>query len=244
MKHKLIEISLDDTPFYKSLLKRTKNLYLTETGRTRHQLNFYDYYQKNVLEICLRISALLKILRNCRFFLDERRSIPIDNELKIKNADFIRYHIECYFIRMTTFKDLILKLYNRVYGLDVVENAGLEKNLKKRANKDNLSILLDLLEGVSILMQNIEPIRHKIAHGGYYDNVDLIIIESEETIRENNKNKCLKNDEYDLLLKQLLKKNILEMYAIEIEMVTFVILSYKKLYPIRKEKEKELTLKT
>lgn len=238
------EIPIDNAPFLKSLLKRTKKLYFTKSGKIRRKYNPKDTYQRDILEICLRINSLFETLRLSRFFLGERVDIPVDNDLKIKNADFIRYHIECYFIRITTFKDLILKLYNRVYRFEIKENIGLEGNLKKKAVNENISDLIHLLEGLSILMREIEPVRNRITHGGYYDGSDLILIESEETVRKDTERKSLTDDEYNSTLKRFLEKNILEMQLIEMMKATYLLMAYKTLYPVRKAKENELGLKT
>lgn len=238
------EIPIDNSPFLKSLLKRTGKLYFTKSGKIRREFNPKDTYQREILEICLRINSLFETLRLCRFFLGERIDVPADNDLKIKNADFIRYHIECYFIRITTFKDLMLKLYNRVYKFDIKENIGLERNLEKKAKNEGVSDLIQLLEGLSILMSEIEPVRNRITHGGYYDGSDLILIESEETVRNGSERKSLTDDEYNSTLRRFLEKNIIDMYLIEVMKATYLLTAYKILYPIRKAKEKELSLKT
>ena len=244
MARKPKEIPIDDSPFFKSLRKRSKKLYLTKGGKVRRKVNVKETYQRDVLEICLRMSALLETLRLSRFFLDERRNVPADNGFKIKNAAFIRYHIECYFIRITTFKDLILKLIRRVHQFEIKENIGLEGNIKKKAERDNFHDITSLLEGLNILMKNIEPIRHKIAHGGYHDNIDLILIETEEVIRNDNVSSSLTNNQYNLALSRLLTQNIIDMHMIEVMMATFILVVYKKLYPIRRIREKEFETKT
>lgn len=232
------EIPIDDSPFYKSLLKRSKKLYLTKSNKPRKRFNEKDLYQRQVLETCLRISALLQTLRLSRLFLGERIDYNLFESHKVKNADFIRYHIESYFLRLTTFKDLILKLLNRTYNLKIKENIGLEKNLKKKIMNSNLMELQKLLLGLNILMSNIEPIRHKIAHGGYHDDVELILIESKETISNDNYSNLSVNKEYLDTLNSLLKRNIIDMYCIELMMARYVLIVYKNLYPKRKEIEK------
>lgn len=233
------EIPIDDSPFFKSLRKRTKKLYFTKTNKIRKRFSQRDTYQREILEICLRLSALLETLRLSRFFIDERRNVPPDNDMKIKNADFIRYHLESYFIRVTTFKDLMLKLYNRVYKFNFSERIALENKIMKRAELENNTTLLHLLEGLSILMTSVKPVRNKIAHGGYHDDLDLILIEGEETIRKSNKNGSFTNEEYNATMKRLLTKNIIDMHMNEVMMATLILLSYKKLHPVRRAKEKE-----
>lgn len=244
MKRTPKEIPIDDSPFFKSLLKRTQKLYFTKTNKIRKKFSQRDSYQREILEICLRLSALLETLRLSRFFIDERRNVPPDNDMKIKNADFIRYHLESYFIRITTFKDLMLKLYNRVYKFNFTEKNGLENNIIKRAELDNNTILLHLLDGLSILMTSVKPVRNKIAHGGYHDDIDLILIEGDETIRRRNKRSSFTNEEYKVTMKRLLTKNIIDMHMNEVMMATLIFLSYKKLHSVRRAKEKELQQST
>ena len=54
------DIPIDDSPFFKSLRRRSLKLYLTKSGKLRKPLSQKDTYQRNVLEVCLRISSLLE----------------------------------------------------------------------------------------------------------------------------------------------------------------------------------------
>jgi len=236
------EIPIDDSPFFKSLRKRAPKLYLTKSAKPRKHLSAKDSYQKEVLEICLRISSLLETLRLSRFFLSERLDDKIFENHKVKNAAFVRYHIETYFLRLTTFKDLILKLLNRTYKIDLKENVGLERNLKIQIQKNGFTDLEQLLQGLTILMKNVEPVRHKIAHGGYHDDLDLILIESQETISTDNYSSLSQDSEYLKTLSLLLKRNIIDMYGIELMMATYVLLVYKRLLPKRRLIEKSLII--
>jgi hypothetical protein len=146
-------------------------------------------------------------------------------------------------LRITTYKDLLLKLYNRVYRLQVRENIGLEPNLKKTAARHNNELLAELIERLSILMKSLEPIRHRIAHGGYHMDYDLILIEAEEAGRGSGRSGIMPEEEYAAVQKNLLTRNILEMYEIEKTMATFVIAVFKKLYPVRRLFEKQLQRK-
>ena len=134
----------------------------------------------------------------------------------------------------------MLKLFNRVYRYKFIEKNGLENKIAKRAELDNNIILSHLLEGLTILMTSVKPVRNKIAHGGYHDEINLILIEGDETIREGNKNNSFTDAEYKETIKRLLTKNIIDMHLNEVMMATLIILSYKKLHPIRKAKEREL----
>lgn len=229
------ELPVNDSPFFKSLRKRTIKLYFTKSRNIRRKWNQKEIYQKEILEVCLRLSGLLETLRLSRFFIEERRRMPADHQLKIKNTEFIRYHLECYLIRSTTFKDLILKLLNRVYKFGFTEKNGLEYKIIRQAEKDNNTDLLNLLEGLKIIMSTLHPIRNKIAHGGYHDDVDLILIEGQESTGN-----IKAKDEYNQTMERLITRNIIDMYQNELMMATLILLAYKKLYPIRRKMEKDL----
>ena len=166
--------------------------------------------------------------------MDERRGIDDDSKLKINNADFIRYHIESYFVRTTTFKDLIFKLINRTYSFGIKEDSWLASVLVKKAKKSNPEIL-ELFEGLNILMQQVTPIRNEIAHGGYYNDPHLILIESSYVIPKDSESK--KN--YSKTLEQLLVRNVIDMHTNEIMITTYVLMVFKKLLPVRRSLEKE-----
>lgn len=236
MKKLLEQKKIDDFPFKKSLLKRSLRLYMTKGGKPRRKLNAKDSYQREILEVCLRISALIEQLRLSRTFIEDREKCTCNENLSISNSDYIRYHLECYYIRITTYKDLMLKLCNRVCKYEITEGNGLEKNLKKRLELENNQIVSELLVGLDILMDKIKPIRNNLAHGGYHEDVDLILIESKDLYRDIQK----EDNEYDKILHRLINNSTLNMYMIDYMMVTLIELFFKKLYPIRKIKEKEL----
>lgn len=236
MKQLLKQKKVDDFPFLKSLLKRSVKLYTTKGGKPRRKLSTKDSYQREILEVCLRISALIEQLGLSRTFIEDRGKCNCNGSGRISNSDYIRYHFECYYIRITTYKDLMLKLCNRVCKYEITEGNGLEKNLKKRLELENNQIVSELLVGLDILMDKIKPIRNNLAHGGYYEDIDLTLIECKDLYRDKQK----EDSEYDKILHRLINDNTLSMYMINYMLVTLIELFFKKLYPIRKIKEKGL----
>lgn len=238
MANKHNEIKFEDVPFLKSLLKRTQKIYFTKQLKIRNKISPKDIYQRDLLEVCLRLISIIETLRLCRSFLDERLKI-IDSNFVINNGEFIRYHLEYYFLRVTSYKDLILKLMKRTYQFKIKENIGLERNLRKESERNGVEVVSNLLKGLDILMKQIEPIRNNIAHGGYHIDPDLTWIESIEITKRQN----LNSSEYKDILKRLLEKNLYDMELINLMMMTYLLFVFKKLYPVRKIKEKELSKK-
>jgi hypothetical protein len=77
-------------------------------------------------------------------------------------------------------KDLVLKLINRVFFLELPERNGLEKNLLKKFREQNFKAAILFIESLSKSMENINNVRRKIAHGEGYEHSDLGLIEAND----------------------------------------------------------------
>jgi len=233
MNRPLEQLSLEDEKFIKSLLKRSSKLYLTKSNRIRNKISSKDLYQRDILEICLKLHSTINTLNFSRIFLEEYKIFLNDKaEELINKSDFFRYHIECFFIRVTTYKDLIFKLINKTYDFNFSNNTTLESKIRKEIKKQNIDELSKVLEGLDIIMDKIRPIRNKLAHGDYLEDIDLTLIQSMETTKSNN------NIEYYESVKRLLFNNSVSMYCIEMMLVAHLKILYKNLLPKRRQIEK------
>lgn len=233
MKKPLEQLSLENETFFKSLLKKSIKLYLTKSNRIRKKLNPKDSYQKEILEICLNLHSNINTLNLSRLFLEENKLfLNESSQSLISKSTFFRYHIECFFIRITSYKDLIFKLINKTYEFKINENIGLEGKVRKEVQKQNIEEIEELLVGLDIIMERIKPIRNELAHGDYYNDIDLTLIQSMETTHRN------EDKEYEDSIKRLLFNNSVSMYGFELMLVTYLKLLYKKLLPKRREIEK------
>lgn len=228
----------EETEFYTSLLKQTLSLYRIENGKLRDNYSQLEVYHKEVLEIALRITAILGSLNHSRIFIQSIRTKRINRKTEPTDAQFLRYHLECYAIRVVTYKDVYLKLLNRVFRLGVKENIGLEKNIASIAEKNKLEIITSLLEGLNIIVQQLEPQRHRIVHGSYHDNLNLIMLESLETRFDKKEMPRIEMKEYKTIRELLISENAAEMFMIGYMMQTFMITTFNILLPIKEEFEK------
>ena len=234
MESTIEQLSVDNETFIKSLRKRSMKLYVTKSGKPRTKLNSKDLYQRNILEVCISIHSTIDTLCLSRLLIEEnlksRNSID-----KFNNGNILRYHIEYFFIKITTYKDLIFKLINKIYDFDIPENIGLERKIRKQIKKQELSEAEKLLEGLDIIMRKITPIRNEIAHGGYLIDVDLTLIETM------NITKHIDSNEYEKARKRFNFNSTVSMYQIELMLSTYLKLIYKKLLPTRRLIEKQKT---
>lgn len=233
MKKPIEQLCLENETFIKSLLRKSSKLYLTKSNKFRKKLSAKELYQREILEVCLRLHSTINTLNFSRLFLEENKTFLDESSLLLINkSDFFRYHIECFFIRVTTYKDLVFKIINKTYDFKIDENIGLENKVKKEIKKQNIDELAELLIGLDIIMDKIKPIRNELAHGNYYEDIDLTLIQSMETIKQNN------SKEYEDSVKRMLFNSSASMYGIELMLVAYLKIVYKKLLPKRREFEK------
>jgi len=234
MESTLEQLSVENETFIKSLRKKSLKLYLTKSGKPRTKLNRKDLYQRNILEVCLRLHSTIDTLCLSRFLLEEnlksRNSVD-----KFNNGNILRYHIEYFFIKITTYKDLVFKLINKIYDFNIDENIGLERKVRKQIEKRSLSEAVKLLEGLDLIMGKIIPIRNEIAHGGYLNDIDLILIESMNVTKQPD------NNEYEKAIKRFNFNSTVLMYQIELMLSAYLKLIYKELLSTRRLIEKQKT---
>ncbi|MBB6611775.1 hypothetical protein H7F15_12055 [Pontibacter sp. Tf4] len=128
----------------------------------------------------IRIQHTLKSLRLARVFIAERHPFNYNEKKEkstIQTGEYLRYHIENYFLRVTTYKDQILQLFNLVHALEIKSGLGFEKKLRKKALEHNIHAFDLIVSSVETLIAKVKPIRNKIAHEGYHSDPDLVLSE-------------------------------------------------------------------
>lgn len=220
------ELNITEIPIYEKLLKLAPT-FRNATAPFIKKLNERQRYQKSILECYLNIHNLLDTLKLSRLFLGERlEQLQLGVKSKISNSEHIKYHIENYFVRSGAFKDLILKAINRTYNFNLGEKNGLETRLLNCCS-DNAEIK-ECIEMLNRAMHTILPIRNQIAHGSYYNDFELLEIETRDILK-NHSSALFTDTEYLRLLEELLKTNILDMFENEKKMMEFLIYISRKL---------------
>jgi hypothetical protein len=226
---------LDDCVFFTSLsenFRKSIDKKIADNKFIVDDSTILEEYQDDIMEIVLRIYTLVELLGVSRILISERSNL--DSNSKIKDGVFFRYNIEAYYLRITSLKDLIFKLINRVYQYNIVENLGLESKIKKKIVVENNEDLSKFMAFFSSFIETIAPLRNNVAHGGYHWDKYLTLIESRGIIR---KRKMSKNDP---VYKAFSNNALFEMYMHEHMIVGIVLYLYTILYPIRISKEKEI----
>lgn len=191
-------------------------------------------YLREILEACLRINGLLDMIKLSRLFLEEREGVGDDSSFKINNGEFIRYHSEAFYMRISSFKDLILKLINRTYNFGFKENLGLEKRIRN-ISKQHEEIRKHL-EGLDIIIDSVKSVRNDIAHGGFHTDPLLVLVEASNLTKKTEESK----KEYSMTLKELLINCMSTIYAYELMVSGYSRVIFDQLLPVRKRIEKGL----
>ncbi len=177
----------------------------------------YDYLMK-VNHQCEKIEQTLRTIQISRILVVERHSL-VDVYSRIGTNDFLRYAIENFFLRITTYKDQILHLINEVLELGIEKKTHFEKKLKEKIS--SFKDIMDAIERTNLLFTSVRVIRNKIAHEGQLDNPDLYTLELNAVAHEYlpHYRSKIKQDSASALNKLTLE-NAMEMMMIEEELTT------------------------
>lgn len=141
------------------------------------ELSTLDIYQKSIYQIWQDISTLYDMLKLSGVLVDKIRFKKYQIN-KVYNSDVLNYHLDCYFMRVTSFRDLIHKLINRVYEFGYKENLGLKNNLSK--HRDNVKEVDILLKYLEVMFSELNNLRNTIAHGGSFSDQPLGMLSAGE----------------------------------------------------------------
>jgi hypothetical protein len=114
-----------------------------------------------------RVKNILVTLQHSRVMLAEIDVISDENYYStLPKATAKRYHIEVYFLRLTTYKDLTIQLIATVNQWTIPGNNGAGAKLAKQALAAGKKYVAPLLTTLDNMMSTAKPIRNLIAHEG------------------------------------------------------------------------------
>lgn len=149
----------------------------------------------------------------------------------VADVDLLRYNIENYLLRITVYKDLVLKFINEVYQWKYKAGNGLQREIRKKAEKEKLGGILQMINVLDILMEKVKPIRNTIAHEGSMLS-EIAFIEGDdflwETMPELGNNRLERNAYF----KELIEGNLGEMLKIEEDLATNLLSVFDLLFPV------------
>jgi len=124
------------------------------------------------------IKSNLEMLMTVRLLLAETINIP---ETKYNSAvpkpKALRYHIENFFLRVTTYKDLIKQLVAAIYEWSLPAKGFRYKEFEKNGAAWKIADIKLVLETTEKLFANTRNSRNKIAHEGAIGAIDVLLPE-------------------------------------------------------------------
>jgi hypothetical protein len=125
-----------------------------------------------------RVKNILVTLQHSRVMLAEINIISDENyHSTLSKATVKRYHIEVYFLRLTTYKDLVIQLIAAVNQWIIPGNNGAGAKLGKLASAVGKTYVAPLLTTLDNMLSTAKPIRNLIAHEGSTSDPDVLMPE-------------------------------------------------------------------
>jgi len=135
-------------------------------------------YVANVNSSLNLLKSNLEMLMTVRLLLAETVNIP---ESKYNSAvpkpKALRYHIENFFLRVTTYKDLMKQLVATMHNWSLPAKGYRYKEFDKNGVAWQIPDVKNILDSTEKLFDNIRSSRNKIAHEGAIDSIDVLLPE-------------------------------------------------------------------
>jgi hypothetical protein len=218
-----------DHVFYKTVINEIRRFHnehhhFDETSYT------FKVYRK--LKIILNSFKPIKITR---ILTAEQHPAINVARTSIGAAEYLKYTLENYFLRITTYKDVTLEFVATVYQWDIKPGSGFQNRLQKKANAEGDNHVAIIITRVTILMTHVSRIRNLIAHeGSIASEIDILgnIPSVDEIMPDISTDKETRN----AFFKKLIDENLKEMLQIEETLATDLLIVLDTLFPIFKEK--------
>jgi hypothetical protein len=143
----------------------------------------YTKYNTDIFYRLTRILETLDDLRAVQIFLKQYPYSKTLRKNRITRTAYAIYHIEVYFLKVTSLKDKLALLTNDVYDLGLPEKRvtlDLLADMKQLKNSQVVSLLKTFSKAIS----EITSQRNIIAHRGKYDDKELTEIKMYEMVED------------------------------------------------------------
>jgi len=215
-----IKLISDITHFHKAEKGSEKAKYCKEVGSVFHNL-------KKTMEDLTLIRTLLAGLHSINNPVDYHQ-YPVQVHLQ--------YHIENYFLRIMTYKDLSLQLIAVVCQLKVKQKHNLESKVRDLLALSSLHSIIPLIDNIKILLSSVREIRNQLTHEGSFSDIDLTLLKILQGLRSMAEKHNFIRDrirdlpEINTLLDMTITKNIKDMAKAEEDIATNFLANLDVLY--------------
>jgi len=177
-----------------------------------------------------QIKRLLETLQMIRIMIAQMHPIVFtNNQSVISKPAQLRYHIENYFLRITTYKDLVHQLLILVLQLNIKKTNNLAQLIRKQVETSNDNIILQLVSDLETLFTEVKKIRNKLAHEATLSDVDIDIMETAYFLNKETP-EIFDSEEFEIYSSMLILRNTQEMMKIEEDLATNLLVVADNLY--------------
>lgn len=195
----------------------------------------HTLYLKTVHQKFINIFNVLHTLQIARILIAEQHPSIEGNKSKVKIADFLRYNVENYYVRITAYHDVIMQLINEVNCWEIAPQFNFNQQVKIRAKKEKNRDALLIVKNLDGVLKSVKSKRNKIAHEGSFAT-DIIFLEIADFLSENIPDSNIDETDRNLFYGKLILDNIKEMLQIEQDLATNLLGVMDLLWPVYKKK--------
>lgn len=194
----------------------------------------HTLYLKKVHQKFINICNVLHTLQIARILIAEQHPSIEGNKSKVKIADFLRYNVENYYMRITAYHDVIMQLLNEVNCWEIPSQFNFNQRVKIRAKKEKNHDAQLIVKNLDEILKNVKLKRNKIAHEGSFAT-DIIFLEIADFLSENIPSSNIDETDRNIFYAKLIIDNTKEMLQIEQDLATNLLGVMDLLWPVYKK---------
>lgn len=167
----MAKVKATDIPIVKMIIIHNGKIILKKY-REKEVLTPGEEYVTKLNNSLIALMDNFRDLELIELFLAERLKVKTINRKEVTDPEYIRYHMENYFIRVHKIKDQVCILLNNFFKLGHYENSWLEKNMLKDEFLKATSLTI-YIKYCNEIFRQLRSIRNQIAHRSNLSTSDL-----------------------------------------------------------------------
>lgn len=148
---------------------------------------------------------------------------------KISELDYVKYHLEVFFHKVSTGSDLLKLLVNIVFELDIPNRSCNMKSLQKKLPQEHHQSFLKLIDAYDETFKSIKFFRNKSSHEGKFYDEEFDKLNMIDRLYRNSKKFEMETESLNVLMPEfLLEFKIKELRKEKMKWITDAIDAYEK----------------
>lgn len=173
----------------------------------RKKLTVSELYIADVAHYLFNISNIVDQLSQISVYIEHYPNLKAYENNGITKDEYLKYHLQNYFIRTSTIIDQIAILVNEVYRLGLTPYRCSVEAILDNSNIKDLKIAR-LIKSLNKAVGGIKAVRNKFVHRGIFDDKDILDLATYIFLNEQREEELIPESQINQLHKKIIQDKI------------------------------------